>query len=46
MGGVGDLFCPLVHVDWGIFGQMATRATRHFSDPDPSWYLLAFSETE
>ena len=28
-GGVGDLFCPLVHVDWGIFGQLATRATGH-----------------
>jgi hypothetical protein len=25
-GGAGDLFCPLVHVDWGIFGQLATRA--------------------
>ena len=21
--------CPLVHVDWGIFGQLATRATGH-----------------
>ena len=29
-GGVGDLFCPLDHVDWGIFGQLATRATGHF----------------
>jgi hypothetical protein len=27
---VGDLFCPLVvHVDGGIFGQLATRATGH-----------------
>jgi hypothetical protein len=25
----GDLFCPLVHVDWGIFGQLATRANGH-----------------
>jgi hypothetical protein len=33
-----DLFCPLVHVDfwptsdprqWGIFGQLATRANGH-----------------
>jgi hypothetical protein len=23
------LFCPLDHVDWGIFGQLATRATGH-----------------
>jgi hypothetical protein len=28
-GGAGDLFCPLVHVDWGIFGQLATRANGH-----------------
>jgi hypothetical protein len=29
-GGVGDLFCPLVHVDWGIFGQsVVARATGH-----------------
>ena len=28
-GGVGDLFCPLVHVDWGIFGLLATRTTGH-----------------
>jgi hypothetical protein len=28
-GGVGDLFCPLVYVDWGTFCQMVTRATGH-----------------
>ena len=42
----GDLFCPLVHVDWGNFCQMATRATGHLvatlprtcaGPQDPNW---------